>query len=1318
MANNFQRQSGGSPAGVSGWIGQPGTDGTGFNVVVYGFKRRAGGEMRARFGDGVEPGEASYRWVRHTKNLVLSGKAHLKAPPEPAQWRGQTKQVVLQAGRARTVTLQIIVDTFEASYKSSDDSWDITITARQTGEPVYSEDWGEQEDSGDVTKTDVRLYEGSFETHDLQGLASAAQITIDWYGVALATDEARHNRLLDAIIGTAIPATGLKKRPGTFFQDAADGGTIVLTFGLNDTKDEVLHPRNQPNIDPQGLGSNATTADINSPAPTPTGAAFKLRERSTVKLNDGKTLNTAAWALTDQKEDVENQGTVYQLDESELTSSAQITIVEADSSPDGGVTVGGLVLRGVSKRELNDAKWEITYHFGERTSEEDEEFPGTLTLADPSALVDSATITLVNDSSTAPVALSTPPSGLKHRGTNSTQLTNSGKWKHRAEYGRRSNEDDVEMGGTLYVVDDSNLKSTASISVVEADASPDGGVSVSGLILSHTTKKQLHDSKWEITYHFAELTSEQAVEFPGTITSNDPSNLLDKATVTLVNDSSTYPVGLDTPPSGLKLREVDTEQLTDSGRWRHTGNYGRRSTEDDEEMGGSVRRDDQSATHVVAGEARISIVESDSTPDGGISYAPLVLRDVEKKQLNDDKWLITYIFGQRTHEQDILFEGTETEDDPSGLASRARVTLVNASSTYPVALDTPPTVSDGTLKLRRIISRRHTNGGKWIHAGLYAYTTEEDEIEMGGSSITDCQSDIADAQITVVVTNTSATSNPGTPSGLKFREVISRQLNDDRWRHEYRYTRTNREDDIEFDATSTILDAEALESGGTIAVINTSASPPVTPAAPATDTKLISTTTKQIHGAATPKYVHIFKYGVRTTQEEVEWLQSDAVAEAGHLDRTSITVEVTSSSTPGSGTNPDSTNLSLYRTSTKRLTDTQYVHVFTWRPLTATERMDADHSVTVVDPGAIPLGTRQTECVIDGNSTAPSAPAVSGLVCFEQKTTRVGKVKYQHVYHYRYRSNEDELIADKTITSTDASALESSAVTADVWLVSGGGPADPSAPGSPTGLQLVSKQDSEVPNPLYRLRVYRWGLVTNEERIEFGDSVVTDDPFKLKTQRRASIEASSSAVDLATFAAAARTTYQGDRTYGGVTARQLTPAKKLLLREVVDDSKLVIGEISARPVLLGNVGTLVRVVAVRSRGTNGSQVWLGEIEWWRSTGIIEVHRRLTVNTDINETLLHAADVTKRNSTQLLGIGAGYLVYVGAEWIYSGGYSDTRPISIKYKLAFDSLQFQGRIPTGEYFTTQQNVATGDHVVGTLLGINVNFLTQADLSFIWQ
>jgi hypothetical protein len=560
------------------------------------------------------------------------------------------------------------------------------------------------------------------------------------------------------------------------------------------------------------------------------------------------------------------------------------------------------VLVTADVQTLHAGLYKQVWRFGVRTTKEEIEFPGTITRDDASDLIDEKTITEVQGA----VSPSNPatPTGYKLVDIRTEQQTDGGQYAHTWTYKRRTNQEAVEFDGSDLTDDPSDIADTQTIVLVQATsvvtATPPA--TPSGLVVRRSSSKQIHDAssgaKWRNTYEFARTTTAEDITFPGTVTTDDQSDLEDVRTITLITGSSS-PSNPGTP-SGMVWRKVDSEQLTDAGKWKHR-----------------------------------------------------------------------YLYTRTTAEEDITFPGTVTSDDQSDLVDERTITLVTSSGTP----SNPGTPSG--LVWRRVDSEQLTDAGKWKHRYLYTRKTTEEDITFPGTITEDDQSDLVDEKTITVVTGSASPSNPGTPSGYKYRKVVSEQLTDaGKWKHRHEYARRTTQEDVEMPGTDYGTDPSALADEQVITLVKSSstADPPATPSGYV----LRITNIKQIHGATTgEKWEQRFTYARRTHEQDITF-DSMYVLETGNIDRETVVIVVTGSATPDStGLNPDATNLSLYDSSSHQATNAgKWVHRFRFKVLTATEAMTAQYERDDVDPAN--LEDENTRVLYNTTSTPDAAPSVSG----------------------------------------------------------------------------------------------------------------------------------------------------------------------------------------------------------------------------------------------------------------------------------------------------------------------------------------------------
>lgn len=830
----------------------------------------------------------------------------------------------------------------------------------------------------------------------------------------------------------------------------------------------------------------------------------------------------------------------------------------------------------------------------------------------------------------------------------------------------------------------------------------------------------------------------------------DPKSLQDSATqrflLWAVSDDDTAEVvriqemigAALTPVLGLKLRATTFSRVGKDGCYLDF-TWARRNTQDDVEQGETTYRIDPS---LLTDEVRITRVELDATPDGGITVPGLVLRDTEKNQLHDTRWAITYIFGQTTHQQDVEFDGTFTVDDPRDLLDSAAIRLVNSSSTPPASLSTPPS----GLKLRNLRSQQSTDAGKWVHSAEYGRTDSEDDATYPKIHTTDDANNIADEAVRAQVWDTAG-SAPALPTdaptnNVKLIAFTDAPLTPFKKARVWLYGPKNSADELILPNYETTTDASALDSTAIRAYLDGDSVPSTPSGMVLRDTKVRPVTL----GLGVNRTLTILIFGTRTRQEDIEFLESKAVTETGQIDREPVIVKVNSSSTPPDfdALNPDSTNLSVYSIVSRQHTDAgKWVHACQYAPLASLEKDTAERQHDETDPALL---DEESTRVLYGPTSTPSAdPGVSGKVLFKTDSRRVGKAKYRYVYTYRWRTTAQAEEAQRTRTTTDLSALESQATTADVWKITDGAPADPTL----SGFVLIDKSDEETPNPAYRLRVYRWGLVTNQQRIEFGETDASADPMGINERSTASVVAhSGTAAELADSLLASN---QSDPLFAGVKVKKITPDKALqIIRQAGGNLNLHSGSAhSVREAVRGiPFGALIGPIATNGAVTgwqelrpgaistssltalvlinfNGGDFRARPIYIQRSLGRFVLRRIYTADTEDGPNGEPLAWTRKQflavrghaNLSDFLGYSTGEVIYAGPAAAYSFSVNGTRRLIMDYLFQTDDWKFfnDGYLPEGR---TSELIAGSVQRSGLFysslfeMGAGVNFPTQSD------
>jgi hypothetical protein len=895
----------GASGGVTGLVSLVGSPT--FKVDVYAWRQKVASRKRSR--NGRNQG----RWdktaaFRPGGTLALSGEVVYKGYPFPAELGRNVQGTVTlqfhdQAGTKAKMQLTVRVDDVDVEQKKdSDDTWLISLGCTILANPTLSGFTGTQADPAETAKSDVELYDGLTKTYDPNNLLTGATAQYDIWPLT-DSDAAERQRIADlvAAVAAAPRFPGAKVKTASLAPGRGDDfGVVTVALSLTDTVEDVVNPITQTTADPQSLTSNASAAAVNGD-PTAPGGDFVERETTTRELHDAATLTSKSYGLRDTKDDVEMPATGRSDDPKDLVDSERITKVHdsATAPATPTPTTTGLVLRAIERVQINRIRWSFTWHFGRTDSQEDIEFPGSPDERDASGLADDETVTQVTASSTPPSTPTPTVSGVKLRRTVSIQLTDAGKWEHRFQFARRTTQDDVEMDGSDTQDDASDLSDSRSITQVQGSVTPSPPSTPAGHVLRRTHTKQLHDTKWAHTFEYGRRTTEEDITRPGTVIRDDASDLGDERTYTAVTTDTA------TPPSqtftGYALRHIETEQIHAQG------------------AGGSP-----------------------------------------------GKWRHTLYFGRRTHAEDVTLPGTILNADPSALASTREYTEITTDTA------TPSSVSFAGYALRSIQTEQiHAQGaggspGKWRHTHHFGLRSTEDDVEFDGTTVQDDPQDLEDDQILAEVQG-SATPNAapsgGAPTGLKKREVRTKQITPTKWLHSYHYSKRDHADDHIVGGWEAIDDLSDLEEGGVVVAVTNSVTPAAAPASPQAGAKHVRTRSRQVHdqantGGGTGKWVHTYFYATRTAAEDITFPGTVTGEDPALLrDRDTKTIIDTNATAPAAPA--ARTGLVHVQTDTVQLTNAgtpQYRHTYLYARRDSKTEIEQDATVARrpgIDPAEI-----------------------------------------------------------------------------------------------------------------------------------------------------------------------------------------------------------------------------------------------------------------------------------------------------------------------------------------------------------------------------
>lgn len=409
-----------------------------------------------------------------------------------------------------------------------------------------------------------------------------------------------------------------------------------------------------------------------------------------------------------------------------------------------------------------------------------------------------------------------------------------------------------------------------------------------------------------LTLQFGLTSTKHDIEYPGTVTSDEHTDIQGWATVTKVTDSATPPA---TPAAPIgTLIQTETVRLTAPGRYRHVFRYSHLTPADAITYQGAVEDDPADLSD---GDRQI-VINGSSTPPAQpsprIADLQLVRRVSRRLTNTPEQWSHTFIFGRNTTEDEVELGGTWTEYDQlaSGtdeIDESASITVIQNSAT-PGTAPPAPVAQFIRCRIRPLTKPSGSYTGYWAVTYYYGPSTAKQKIEDAEPWRIDSSS-LADTQVFERITSSFVAPTTPTPDDpdLQLREtsVVQFQNTPARYRWTFVFARNTRENELEH--TQTVHDPDDLNERGRIPVLHNSATPPSAPSVPTATTVLRKTITERLtypNGSHTGLWLHTFLYADNTETQDLQLDGTISSAEAitGYVD-------ITTTVSDNSGTAPE-----------------------------------------------------------------------------------------------------------------------------------------------------------------------------------------------------------------------------------------------------------------------------------------------------------------------------------------------------------------------------------------------------------------------------
>jgi hypothetical protein len=667
-----------------------------------------------------------WRRVRQTTpggTLAIAGKARLDGYPEPDSLKGAAGTITLQYSGAAKITLSVVVTEATISFNETKEDQWDIALVCEVTANPTLAGFGGTQASNDPPSYDVA------ETHE------GASKTVD---------------------------------PDTI----ADADTRRFDIdGLGDTDAAEV---------------TAITNLIGQSTGLPPRSAMKVRSALFQRTDHWGGTVVVSFQRTTTGEDIINERSQTSIDPQGLASTASTAAINgAAPTPSGDA----FVLRNTTSNEINDLNALKVATFGKRSTKQDIEFPGSITAPDITSLEDRADITQVTKSSTPPATPDAPLGQIVS--SESEQLTDDGYWRHHWVYANTNSQQKVEFGESDTGDDPSDLQDDDAVCIVNDSSTPPATPtpSPSDLVLRRRQSRRISGTpeRWRHRFEFGRRTTQEDIEFPGTVTTAEQTDLEDAASITRVTGMSSPP---STPAAPLgQILAITSEQLTHSGKWKHSFTYGNTTAQQKIEFAGTQTEVDPT---ILIDEDRQTIVNGSSTPPATPTPSPsdLVLRRRVSRRIGGtpEKWSHAFEFARRTSQDDIENDNSHTIADPNGIEAAGHITRVTDSETPPATPTAPADTVYVTVLTRKI------HASRWRHTFLYGpRTTADDAILPHTWTLADPSDLESEGEVAAF------DSAPATPAGYYDRGVTGHWITSlGKILYVKKFGRTSTRQDIEF----------------------------------------------------------------------------------------------------------------------------------------------------------------------------------------------------------------------------------------------------------------------------------------------------------------------------------------------------------------------------------------------------------------------------------------------------------------------------------------------------------------------------------------
>ncbi|MEN6532726.1 MAG: hypothetical protein ABFD89_03635 [Bryobacteraceae bacterium] len=658
--------------------------------------------------------------------------------------------------------------------------------------------------------------------------------------------------------------------------------------------------------------------------------------------------------------------------------------------------------------------------------------------------------------------------------------------------------------------------------------------------------------------------------------------------------------------------------------------------------------------------------------------------------------IVTYSLTTSGEDQLNSHTSTSTDDD-----------YITNQATTAAWIGDPPTPT-GTGWVHATTQTIVFNGIKTLTVWTWALRTPLQGIEQDGSVFRRDDTYGIEVERTILLVTDSETppTAPAAPTGTVAHEPESRQLNNLRWSHTFRYTPYTAKELIEWRGTSVQYDPSSLGDEERITLLATSL--------PSTPTPTISglVLRDRIGPDKTNSRTYFawtFIFTRRTRETEIEQEGSQKQTDPGGVRYGEVIRMVTDSATEPTW----STSVSGVekRSATVKEHAGRYIWTGEFGDQSTLNELKNRVSRIVRDSSAI--SDEDLIASTSSTSTQPGDPTLrSGLKVVGCTTEKVNEAPlYLHVFRCARANAIDKIEAEGTRTTTDPNSLEQTSTITDVDTS-----ATQTPPTAPTGTVHVVSTHDPIPGTSLYIHKHVYGPASTKQQVEYATEAEYLNYGQSQTRNVSVVD--DSVLDVDTFAGQQFLTYKASPNFFGVSARRKTPDK--IIRTIITGQEEHTIEAHFRwwegymPAVLDGGTVKVRVGDVWE--TSGSDVLIEVVPEYVGMVIGEI-TITTIRTHVTEYIYqtYLDRLGTVNPSEFIGFSRGLVRYIGSAPAANLRISVPRKDRIAYRFQYCSLghwNCQG-IALGERWVTGlTSSAVGTLVAASTISASAAAATEGD------